>query len=76
MMYGALSVISADNLGSLALGGFKESCSAYRLCRHCMATHESSQTKVITYVVKIIIATTAVCIVYNTVFGRSIHSTR
>lgn len=45
-MYGALSVVSADNLGSLALGGFKESCSAYRLCRHCMATRESSQAKV------------------------------
>lgn len=44
--YGSLSVISADNLGSLALGGFKESCSAYRCCRHCMATQEESKTKV------------------------------
>ena len=24
--YGTLAVVSADNLGSLALGGFKESC--------------------------------------------------
>ena len=30
--YGTLAVVSADNLGSLALGGFKESCTAYRCC--------------------------------------------
>ena len=29
VMFGALTVVSADNLGSLLLGGFKESCSAY-----------------------------------------------
>lgn len=46
VVYGALAVVSADNLGSLALGGFKESCSASKLCRHCMATKEDSQTKV------------------------------
>ena len=32
--------MSADNLGSLALGGFKESCTANRMCHHCMATKE------------------------------------
>lgn len=42
--YGTLAVISADNLGSL--GGFKESCSAYRCCRHCMATQETARTLV------------------------------
>ena len=45
-LYGALTIVSADNLGSLALGGFKESCTALKMCRHCMATKEESQTKV------------------------------
>lgn len=44
--YGTLAVVSADNLGSLALGGFKESCTAYRCCRHCMATQETAKTQV------------------------------
>ena len=39
-------MISADNLGSLLVGGFKESCSALRMCRHCMATKEDTQIKV------------------------------
>jgi len=30
----SIAIISADNLGSLALGGFKESCRALRMCRH------------------------------------------
>lgn len=46
-MFGTIAAISADNLGSLALGGFKESSSAYRLCRHCMATREESKSKVL-----------------------------
>jgi len=29
VMFRTVAVISADNLGSLFLGGFKESCSAY-----------------------------------------------
>lgn len=34
-----------DNLGSLELGGFKESCgSAYRTCRHCMATQATARS--------------------------------
>ena len=41
-----LCLVSADNLGSQALGGFKESCSAFRFCRQCMATHDPAQTKV------------------------------
>ena len=45
-MYGALAVVSADNLGSLALGGFKGSCSAIRMCRQCMTTKEESQKQV------------------------------
>ena len=40
-MYGTLAAVSADNLGSLALGGFKESCTAYRRCRQCYATYDT-----------------------------------
>jgi len=43
---GTVAVISADNLGSLALGGFKESCSAVKMCRYCMTTKEESQMQV------------------------------
>ena len=32
--YVTLCAVSADNL---AFGGFKESCSAFRMCRKCMA---------------------------------------
>lgn len=46
VLYGTLAAVSADNLGALALGGFKESCSAYRPCRHCMCTQDSARTKV------------------------------
>jgi len=46
IVYGTIAVASADNLASLALGGFKESCSATKMCRHCMATKGESQTKV------------------------------
>ena len=41
--HGTVGVVSADNLGSLALGGFKESCSANRMCRHCLATKATAQ---------------------------------
>ena len=36
--HGSLALVSADNLGSLALGGFKESCTANCMCRQCLAT--------------------------------------
>ena len=42
-MFGTITAISADNIGSLLLGGFKGSCSAFKLCRLCMATKEESQ---------------------------------
>lgn len=42
--------MSADNLGSLALGGFKESCTATRMCRHCMATNENFKEHVSYYI--------------------------
>ena len=46
VIYGTLAVVSADNLGSLLVGGFKESCTAFRMCRYCMATKEESNTQV------------------------------
>ena len=46
LIYGTLAIVSADNLGSLALGGFKESCSSLKMCRHCMATKVTSQNQV------------------------------
>lgn len=46
MVYGGLTIVSADNLGSLALGGFKESCTALKMCRHGMATKAESQKQV------------------------------
>ena len=45
-IFGSLCVVSADNHGSLALGGFIESFSAHRYCRHCMATNDEAKTKV------------------------------
>ena len=48
-MYGTIAIVSADNLGSLALGGFKESCSSLKMCRHCMATKDESQHQVCFY---------------------------
>lgn len=46
---GTLAVVSGDNIGSCALGGFKESCSAYRMCRHCMATQDNFRSLVSLY---------------------------
>lgn len=42
----AVVAVAADNLGSNALGGFKESCSAMRPCRQCLATQEEARCKV------------------------------
>lgn len=39
---GSVAVLSADNLGSNACGGFKEGGTAYRFCRQCLATEEES----------------------------------
>jgi len=46
VFHGTIAVISADNFGSLALGGFKESCTATKMCRHCMATKNDSCSQV------------------------------
>lgn len=39
-IYGTIATVCADNPGSTALGGFKESGSAHRLCRHCLITND------------------------------------
>ena len=49
IVYGTLAIVSADNLGILALIGFKKNCTALRMCRHCMSTRGKSQKQVITY---------------------------
>ena len=40
--------MSADNPASCALGGFKESSSAYRHCRQCMGTKDEMKKEVYT----------------------------
>lgn len=67
-MYGTIAIVSADNLGSLALGGFKESCSSLKMCRHCMATKDESRHQVCTCMC-------CVCVleVYNSNLSIVIH---
>ena len=48
--FGSLTTVSADNPASCALGGFKESTAAYRMCRQCLSTHEEFSKKVTLYV--------------------------
>ena len=43
---GTVTIISADNPASACLGGFKQSATAFRYCRHCMGTHDEIQSKV------------------------------
>ena len=43
---GTLTLISADNLASHYLGGYKSLSSALRKCRHCMAVAEDMATEV------------------------------
>ena len=44
---GTISIVSADNPASAALGGFKQSASAFRFCRHCLGSEGDTQSKVI-----------------------------
>ena len=37
---GTLVTVSADNLGSHFIGGFKGSCTTLRPCRHCMISYD------------------------------------
>ena len=43
---GTLTVVSADNLASQLIGGYKALNSAFRKCRYCMATDKQMQSKV------------------------------
>ena len=43
---GTLTLVSADNLASQLIGGYKALNSAFRKCRYCMATDEQMQSKV------------------------------
>ena len=43
---GSVSIVSADNPASALLGGFKQSASAFRYCRHCTGTSADVQTRV------------------------------
>ena len=48
MFYGTITFVSADNLAANLLGGFKEGSTAYRGCRHYMATLSEMKTQVYT----------------------------
>ena len=43
---GTVTIVSADNPASALLGGFKQSASAFRYCRHCTGTSLDIQSKV------------------------------
>ena len=43
---GTVTIVSGDNPASAALGGFKQSASAFRFCRHCLGTENDIQSKV------------------------------
>ena len=47
---GTVTVVSADNLASQLVGGYKALNSAFRKCRYCMATDEEMQEKVSLYI--------------------------
>ena len=42
---GSLALVSADNLASQAIGGYKALNSALRKCRHCMAVRLPCQPR-------------------------------
>lgn len=43
---GTITVVSADNPASAYMGGFKQSATAFRFCRHCMGTKEEIESQV------------------------------
>ena len=46
---GTVTVVSADNPASASLGGFKQSASAFRFCRHCMGSERVFKQRWILY---------------------------
>ena len=47
---GTITYISGDNLGSQAVGRFKEGSGANLKCRHCMGEADEMKFKVYTFV--------------------------
>ena len=45
---GSIATFVGDNLGSHAVGGFKEGASALRPCRHCMVDVSQLKSQVLT----------------------------
>ena len=45
-IFGTLALLSADNPASSSCGGFKESGSAYRYCRQCLANTDEAKSTV------------------------------
>jgi len=43
---GTITVVSVDNPASSYIGGFKQSASAFRFCRHCMGSKEDIESRV------------------------------
>ena len=51
---GTIAIVSADNLASWSVGGYKALASANRKCHFCMATSNDIKSKVYHYICKII----------------------
>ena len=49
-MRGTLLLVSADNLASHVVGGYKALHAALRKCRYCLATGDDMKTKVGSFV--------------------------
>lgn len=60
--YGTVTLVSADNPASSSLGGFKESCSAYKPCRQCTGNNEEIREKV--HILMFILVSTSVLTVF------------
>ena len=43
---GTVTIVLGENPASAALGGFKQSASAFRYCCHCLGTEDDIQSKV------------------------------
>ena len=64
MYYGSLTMFSADNLASNAVGGFKESSSALRHCRQCLGTNDGMRSQVHTCICLTINFVDVSCLMY------------
>lgn len=62
---GTLISVAADNPASNLIGGYKNLHSAFRKCRHCLATAEEIQTKVINFITLIFVSVFVVSFANN-----------